>query len=387
MDLITALKVELPRIFKRYSLLFIIVVVVALASTSLYLFSQPTSYTAEAKLLVGPGLDNATPDLNSLRIGGELVQTYAEIAESRPLLQQVVDVLDLDMTTAELDEMVTVLVNADTRVMTIEAVGNDQEQVAQIANALADAVVSVSPSGEESAKVMRNQLASHSDELDGIINATEQNIRDLEQELTNLEMPADSDTATYDTSTRLDDLRVRLGDLRIQLSYALRAQAEIYNVLKEKIYDSSTATYDSRDRLVENAASFDQTILDMEDEINRLEDEVLALETNQAVNSSGVDVNEQKQVLLDQLTTERSRLSDSLLAQTNIVDILERTLTNEVIIFESADTGLPVQSWNLPIIISAGVAGLFAAVVVVWVIEIFREPEPVVLVKDETEEK
>src|SRR5919206_2791526 len=118
----------------RYSWLMVVAVLIAALTTYYQLSSQPTGYKATTDILVGPGLDNPSPDLNSLRIGGQLGQTYAELLNTDSFLQAVNDKLPQKMDLTELDNSITSRQSADTRVLTIVVYYHDPNQAVAIAN-------------------------------------------------------------------------------------------------------------------------------------------------------------------------------------------------------------------------------------------------------------
>lgn len=110
-----------------------------------YLFasSLPPSYEGRARLLVGP----VSADLNTLRSAAGLVPTFAELAESHPVLASVIERLDLDMTPAALAEALSVTANDTTRVMTIRFDDTDPVLVADVPNTVAEELIALQPTG------------------------------------------------------------------------------------------------------------------------------------------------------------------------------------------------------------------------------------------------
>jgi len=60
-------------IVRRYLWLFVLAPLVASLTTLFVVGNQPTSYRAATRLLVGPSLESPSPDINSLRIAGQLI--------------------------------------------------------------------------------------------------------------------------------------------------------------------------------------------------------------------------------------------------------------------------------------------------------------------------
>src|SRR5687768_8828765 len=85
---------KILNILYRYLWLLVLTALVASLTTFFVINNEPASYKATTQLLVGPGLDSPSPDLNSLRIGGTLIQTYAELVTTRSFLEAVNNKLD-----------------------------------------------------------------------------------------------------------------------------------------------------------------------------------------------------------------------------------------------------------------------------------------------------
>ena len=223
---------KILNILYRYLWLLALTIVIASLTTFFVLNKQPVSYKATTLLLVGPTLDNPSPDLNSLKIGGQLIQTYAELVTTRSFLQAVNDKLDQKMDLDTLDNILSTRQNTETRVLTIIVYHPDPKQAVAIANATAQTFVELSPSKDNTTALLRNQMSDQSHQLEGIVTKAESSIEQLEIELTNLKnmkvLSPEGVKANLDQQT----LVVRqLADERSRLSDALRTLATIYQVL------------------------------------------------------------------------------------------------------------------------------------------------------------
>ena len=101
-------------------------------------------------MIVGPGVDGLSPDLNDLRAGGQLMQSYAELATTRPVLQEVVSQAGLPLEPDKLDNKLRISVDKEAQILTIRVEDNDPTRAATIANTLAAVLLRLSPSGGES---------------------------------------------------------------------------------------------------------------------------------------------------------------------------------------------------------------------------------------------
>jgi receptor protein-tyrosine kinase len=103
----------------------------------------PPTFESRARLLVGP----INTDLNTLRAGGQLVQTYAELVTSRPLLESTVEELGLDIDASDLEESVTASPDDVRRLLTIRVQSGEPDDAAAIANTLAQELIQLASGG------------------------------------------------------------------------------------------------------------------------------------------------------------------------------------------------------------------------------------------------
>lgn len=104
---------------------------------------DPT-YESSVRLLVGP----INTDTNTLRASGQLVQTYAELAVSQPLLESTASELGLPADAADgLAAAVRTTANDQTRILTIRVQGEDPAATTQAANAIAGELIDLTGRG------------------------------------------------------------------------------------------------------------------------------------------------------------------------------------------------------------------------------------------------
>lgn len=266
-------------LIRRYLWLFILAAIIAGVTTYFVLNRQPELYEAQTRILVGPTVDSPSPDLNSLKIGSQLMQTYADVVTTRPFLQAVNNKLDQKINLETLAGMIDTKQNVDARILTITVQNPDPKQAAAIANAVAEALVEISPSKDNSTAALRAQITNQTQEIEKIINSSQANIQDLEAKL------------------------VALGSVTPKTPEDVKA------------------------------------------------------------------VQDQQNLLLTQLTEERSRMSDALRTMTTIYQVLQGTNTNQVQVVEPADAVVPIDQ-NLPL---RAAASALAGLVLVMVIMIAYE--------------
>lgn len=219
-------------VVRRYLWLFVAATVVASLTTLFLLNGQPRVYEAKTRLLVGPTVDNPSPDLNALRIGSQLMQTYADLVTTRPFLEAINNKLEQKVNLEALGGMIETKQNADTRILTIIIRNRDPKEAVVIANAAAQSLVEMSPSKDNTTELLRTQMRDQSHQLEQIITNAETSIQDLEAKLVTLgDAPQQSTEGAPSTLDQQNLIIKQLTDERGRLSDALRTLATIYQVL------------------------------------------------------------------------------------------------------------------------------------------------------------
>ena len=75
-------------------------------------------------------------NLTDLQIGSQLTADYQELMLSRPLLQDVIKNLDLDVTYRQLEKQISISNTSSTRILTVTVTDTDPQRAADIANEL-----------------------------------------------------------------------------------------------------------------------------------------------------------------------------------------------------------------------------------------------------------
>jgi succinoglycan biosynthesis transport protein ExoP len=138
------LRHQLAILRARLPLILAVMVIVAGGSFG-YSSLQPKVYEAGATLVVGQSLSSVNPDYTALLASQSLSTTYATVATTRPLLQNVIESLGLPGTTDDLARRVSASAAIGSTILSITAEDGDPAQAAAIANALADQLIAASP--------------------------------------------------------------------------------------------------------------------------------------------------------------------------------------------------------------------------------------------------
>ena len=120
----------------RYIILCFLIGAVLMNAYSYFLI-RPT-YQSTAKMYVVSTSKNSVVDLNALNIGTSLTADYEQLMLSYPVLEQVINKLNLDMNSDALKGMITLENPQDTRILNINVTSTDPKQARDIANTLMD---------------------------------------------------------------------------------------------------------------------------------------------------------------------------------------------------------------------------------------------------------
>lgn len=113
-------------------------------NAAVYFFVQPT-YQSTAKLYIVSASNDSVVNLTDLNIGSSLTSDYEELIMSYPVLDQVIDRLDLSVNYGTLAKMISLSNPKDTRILNITVTHTSPAMACDIANTLADVAVKYLP--------------------------------------------------------------------------------------------------------------------------------------------------------------------------------------------------------------------------------------------------
>lgn len=99
-------------------------------------FIKPV-YKTSAEIYVVSASNNSVVNLTDLQIGNTVKTDYMELMLSRPVLEKVIESLNLNKTVSEIRSMVSITNKADTRILQIAATSTDPQLATDVANELA----------------------------------------------------------------------------------------------------------------------------------------------------------------------------------------------------------------------------------------------------------
>lgn len=115
----------------------IVIAMLTFIGTKVFITPQYSSIT---KMYVLSRQDTTSVTASDLATGTQLTKDYMELVKSRSVLEQVIAVLNLDMTTEELSDKITVATPLDTRILSITVMNEDPKIARDTADALREAV-------------------------------------------------------------------------------------------------------------------------------------------------------------------------------------------------------------------------------------------------------
>ncbi len=122
-------------LLKRVWLIVIVAAVSACGMAGYTYFKTEPTYTSTSTLLVLTKETTLT-SLADLQIGSQLTKDYTILITSRPVLQKVIENLDLKMTYKQLKGKVSISNPEDTRILTISVTTNNAKQAKKIVDEL-----------------------------------------------------------------------------------------------------------------------------------------------------------------------------------------------------------------------------------------------------------
>ncbi|MDX8289026.1 YveK family protein [Metabacillus indicus] len=123
---------------KRLSLIIIITAIAAATSGLISFFVLTPIYQSSTQILVNQAKsDQQSFNPGEVQTNLQLINTYNVIIKSPAILDKVVQQLDLDMSSSQLNSNVTVASEQNSQVVTISVQDEKPEQAAQIANTIA----------------------------------------------------------------------------------------------------------------------------------------------------------------------------------------------------------------------------------------------------------
>lgn len=131
---------------KKISLIVIVTILITMISGIITFFFIEPEYRSTVAVFISDERSGSseTETINDINMYQKLVDTYAEIAKSRTVAEDVIDNLDLEMTVGELERMITTSPKGNTQFLNLSVTSTDIEEAYNIANQMARSLKLVS---------------------------------------------------------------------------------------------------------------------------------------------------------------------------------------------------------------------------------------------------
>ncbi len=149
-----------------------------------YLATRQTDYyRARATLMVGTSLQNPDPDTRTINLSNYLATAYARLATEGPVLEEVIDELDLPYSPSQLQGSISTQVYRDAGLLEITVIDTDPQRAADIANAIAEALIARAPGSQEEYRQQQHFIEQQLAKLEDRIKETEEEINRLRDQM------------------------------------------------------------------------------------------------------------------------------------------------------------------------------------------------------------
>lgn len=146
---------------------------------------QTPVYASGVRIIVGQTLQNVNPDYGTLAASERLVSTYAQLAQSR----SVINAVNSKLARPDLWSSVRITTKPlpETEFLDINVQASDQQYAADVANGIASELILRSPAGPQSSEVqILEEVKAQITILNAEITATDVEISDLKQQIEKL---------------------------------------------------------------------------------------------------------------------------------------------------------------------------------------------------------
>jgi capsular exopolysaccharide synthesis family protein len=234
--------------------LWLIVLGTGLAAGTSYWVSStmPRLYEASSRLLVNQAQTPGIVAYSDVLTSQQLTKTYSELIHTRPVLENALANLKLEMTPEQLDGRLNVQVVRDTMLLSLKAQSTDPQQAADIANAVAQAFI------EENRATQLGQAASSRDSLHEQLTSLEADIKSTSDQIDRLRnAPGLAPEARLAETSRLQGT---LSQYQLTYSQLLKSEQDM-RLAESKAYSSVVVAEPAKASIVPVSPKTAQNVL------------------------------------------------------------------------------------------------------------------------------
>ncbi len=282
------------------SWLWLIVAGTLVAGTISYVVSarMPHIYHASTTLLVAQASGSEFVEYTSLLTSAQLAKTYGRLLTTRPILQQVVDNLKLDLTAIQLSRRVGVRVIPDTRLLELTVEYDDPALAISVANEIARVFV------QQEIKRQDTGFASYEEALVTQMEGIRRDIAVAQARLAELE-------ALGSVQTEVDTRETDLRDLKSDLSTYRNAYALLVDTYLTLSRQTSTTPATVQEAAVATRKDLEARKTILAGEIGTLEKEIKAKRARVAELEARETLSEAQATELRELRTDVTQLQST----------------------------------------------------------------------------
>jgi non-specific protein-tyrosine kinase len=179
---------ELRQYFSMFwKWLWLIVLAASLAAISSFLWNArlPKVYQASTTLLVGQNLDNPNPNTGDLSTSQQLALTYIQIAKTEPVLQGIIDALQLKIPVEQLEYNTSASIIYGTQLIELRVNDTDPRRAQAMANEYARQLIAQAPTSKDTElNAQRVFISQQAQDIQRKIQDAQKKIAELEKSIT-----------------------------------------------------------------------------------------------------------------------------------------------------------------------------------------------------------
>jgi len=203
------------RLFRKWGWLIALSAFVAAGVAFIVNVRQPPVYRAQTTLSIGRFIDAPNPDSSQIRTGIDLAQTYAQLATTYDVMQGTVDALQLPISADALRSRIGTSILNGTSLLVITVSYNDPILVADVANTLAQQLITNSPTNLTSEQ--QNQLTFLNSQIQDLTTQIQDSRSQLDT--VNLELnSATTDSARERFTTQRNDIITQINEAQATIA-------------------------------------------------------------------------------------------------------------------------------------------------------------------------
>lgn len=166
--------------------MWLIVLAAGIAAVSSYLWNSrlPKIYQASTTLLVGQSIENPNPNPGDIATSQQLALTYIQIAKTQPVVQGVIDALQLKMSVDQLSANINASIVYGTQLIELRVVDTDPYRAQAIANEFANQLILQAPSSRDPNETARREfIQKQAADIQSKIEEGQKKIVDLQESI------------------------------------------------------------------------------------------------------------------------------------------------------------------------------------------------------------